>query len=278
MPRSIVILPTIMLLAAGPADGLRGASMSLGTSSSSRRSMLRDAISSCGCVTSTFLFGPATLAVHAADDAPSLQGGAQEREKLLRLIAAGAAEDEVAIAIADLVPFDPSRGKAARSAALGGTWELLWSAKAEAFSPLLRLPRPLRPDSYQFLGGAAAEAVGEGRVAQMLKGGVLGPKALWLSSGVGAASDDGGVLEIFPPFRFEFGTADPRSDKRTIVEAGSDAEFRKLNARDADAQAAPKNRYLQEYLEETGAGALRISRIISGDPVIVGAVFVHRRV
>lgn len=93
------------------------------------------------------------------------------------------------------------------------------------------------------------------------------------------AHNDGiGTLHRWPleQFRFELGTADPRSSKSTIVEAGSDAEFRALNARSSEAQAAPKNRYLQEYLETTGPGALRISRIISGDPVIVGAIFVHQ--
>ena len=90
--------------------------------------------------------------------------------------------------------------------------------------------------------------------------------------------DDPAVLEIFPPFRFELGSSAPQAPKWAIVEAGSDAEFRALNARSAEAQMAPKNRYLQQYLESTGPGSLRISRIISGDPVIVGAVFVHQLV
>ena len=51
-----------------------------------------------------------------------------------------------------------------------------------------------------------------------------------------------------------------------------------LNARDAEAQAAPRNMYAQLYLETTGAeGDLRVSKVVSGDPVIVGSIFVHRR-
>ena len=121
---------------------------------------------------------------------------------------------------------DPSRGTGATSDALGGTWELIWSAKAEAFSPLLRLPRPLKPESYQLLGGdAEAAGVGSGRVVQVLKGGILGgggdssgggggssvaslvpPLAeIWLSSGVAPADGAGDTLEIFPPFRLEVG-------------------------------------------------------------------------
>ena len=45
----------------------------------------------------------------------------------------------------------PGRGTGATRRA-GRHWELIWSAKAEAFSPLLRLPRPLKPESYQLLG------------------------------------------------------------------------------------------------------------------------------
>ena len=48
-----------------------------------------------------------------------------------------------------------------------GEWELIWSYGAEAFSPLLTLPRPFRPDSYQYLGPIATIEVGEGRVAQV---------------------------------------------------------------------------------------------------------------
>jgi hypothetical protein len=85
-------------------------------------------------------------------------------------------------------------------------------------------------------------------------------------------------LEIQPPFRFElggrYGTGVP---KKMIVEAGSDAEFRKVNARTKEAQAAGKNQYQQMYLENDGPGSLRVSSVIAGDPVIVGEIFVHRK-
>ena len=63
-----------------------------------------------------------------------------------------------------------------------------------------------------------------------------------------------------------------------LVEAGSDADFRAVNARTAEAQAAPKNRYAQQYLDVSGQpGDLRVSEVVSGDPVIVGCKFVHVR-
>ena len=40
----------------------------------------------------------------------------------------------------------------------------------------------------------------------------------------------------------------------------------------------PRNMYAQKYLDVTGtAGDVRISSVVSGDPVIVGSVFVHVR-
>ena len=161
---------------------------------------------------------------------------------------------------------------------LEGEWELIWSYKAEAFSPLLRLPKPLRPDSFQYFGKAAASEVGEGRIAQGLTGGVLGRNQFWLSSGALPYDADPSVLEIQPPFRFQvggrYGTGKP---KQTWVEAGSDADFRAVNARSQEAQLAEKNKYQQMYLENEGAGSLRISEVIAGDPVIVGSLYVHRK-
>ena len=202
------------------------------------------------------------------------------RRRLMELIQQKASNEvEIMAAIENIVPFDPSKKKGASLAKdLDGEWELLWSAKAEAFSPLLKLPKPFKPDSFQYLGSAAAGEVGPDRVAQGLTGGILGQKQLWLSSGVRTSSSDDSVLEILPPFRFEVGgryqTGTP---KKQVVEAGSDAEFRKLNARTNEAQAAPKNSYQQLYLERQGKGSLRISTITEGDPVIVGAIFIHRK-
>jgi hypothetical protein len=217
------------------------------------------------------------------------------RDSLLKAVDTGASDDVVLALIEDISRNDPSNGGGATSPALSGKWELLWSAKAEAFSPLLALPRPLRPESLQLLGDAAVQSgVGGGRVAQVLKGGILSPfggAELWLSSGVLPEKDgqqllrntdgntDGNtdVLEILPPFRLEL-IQPTKSIRKTLVESGSDADFRAANGRNSEAQAAPRNRYRQLYLEDTGKpGDLRISTIISGDPVIVGATFIHRR-
>ena len=129
-------------------------------------------------------------------------------------------------------------------------------------------------------------------MAQVLNFPVV-PFSLLLSSGlVPAASGGGNVLEIQPPFRFEavWNDATLRRPGRLskgvakggarwkLVDSGSDADFRALNARDEDAQAAGRNMYKQRYLDNTGEpGDLRVSEIISGDPVIVGVVFIHRR-
>ena len=97
-----------------------------------------------------------------------------------------------------------------------------------------------------------------------------------LSSGTRPAEGDRSSLEIFPPFRLELSLLGSRVQ---LVEAGSDAEFRKLNARTAEAQAAPRNIYRQRYLETSGQpGDLRISEVVGGDPVIVGSIFVHERI
>jgi len=74
----------------------------------------------------------------AEDAAPS------ERRALLDAIAAGADDRAVLATLDALLPLDPAGGRAARSDALDGTWRLLWSYKADKFSPLLGLPRPVR--------------------------------------------------------------------------------------------------------------------------------------
>lgn len=199
--------------------------------------------------------------------------GPPERQNLLRKITT-ASEEEMLYLISQLEPLDPSGGKATLSEELGGTWELIYSVNAQAFSPLLNLPRPIRPKSIQLLGKDAADKVGEGRVAQVLNFTIL-PLSLILSSGAVPRSSDPTTLEIFPPFRLQAKLAGTTFN---IVESGSDADFRALNARDEEAQAAGRNMYKQRYLETTGKrGDLRISEVVSGDPVIVGAVFIHRR-
>ena len=84
------------------------------------------------------------------------------RDSLLKAVDTGASDDVVLALIEDISRNDPSNGGGATSPALSGKWELLWSAKAEAFSPLLALPRPLRPESLQLLGDAAVQSGGGG--------------------------------------------------------------------------------------------------------------------
>jgi hypothetical protein len=209
----------------------------------------------------------------------------QERNELLQAIANKTSDEVVAQAIQNLIPLNPLKSSSASeySNALDGEWKLLWYNKSD-FSPLLKLPSPLRPDSYQYFGKIAEQEVGEGRVAQGLVGGVVSlsggsNKELWLSSGAVASKDDPKVLEIYPPFRFQLGeTPGSTAPKSTIVESESDADFRAANARTVEAQQAPKNEYEQVYLENYGSGSLRVSVITKGDPVIVGDMFVHQKV
>ena len=202
-----------------------------------------------------------------------------ERTALLSAIASGASDSVVLFKIDALMLLDPAKGRVTeKDDLLAGEWKLVWSYGAESFSPLLTLPRPFRPDSYQYLGPIATDEVGEGRVAQGLMGGVLGPLQLWLSSGAMVSSDDPSVLDIKPPFRLQAGgRAGSGVAKRMIVEAGSDAAFRKANFRTDEAQRAPPSKYKQIYLEGGGKGALRISTVTEGDNFEVGAKFVHRK-
>lgn len=208
-----------------------------------------------------------------------------ERNALLKAIASKSSDEVIVQAIQNLIPLNPLKSSSPTEYknALNGEWKLVWYNKAD-FSPLLKLPSPLRPDSYQYFGNIAEQEVGEGRVAQGLIGGVVslagGPKKeLWLSSGAIPSENDPSVLEIYPPFRFQLGeTPGSSSPKKTIVESQSDAEFRAANARSTEAQLAPKNEYEQIYLENVGSGSLRVSVITKGDPVIVGDMFVHQKV
>lgn len=199
--------------------------------------------------------------------------GPPERIDLLKKILGKSSDDEVAEAIASLEKLDPSQGKAATSDQLGGTWELIYSVNAEAFSPLLNLPKLIRPTSLQLVGADAEPVVGAGRIAQVLNFPII-PLSLILSSGTVPVTSDSSVLEIFPPFRLQakFGGVMAK-----IVESGSDADFRALNARTEEAQAAGRNMYKQRYLETTGEpGDLRISEVIDGDPVLVVSLLCHR--
>lgn len=201
-----------------------------------------------------------------------------DRNQLLEAIARRASDTEIINIIQNLQ--DPSQGKAVTYPnRLEGEWELIWSYGAEGFSPLLTLPKPFKPESYQYLGNPATQEVGEGRIAQGLTGGILGTNnQLWLSSGATPYEPDPSILEIQPPFRLQLGGRyGSNKSKITLVEAGSDEDFRKVNARSRDAQLAGKNLYKQLYLENIGKGSIRVSTVVAGDPVIVGEIFVHQK-
>ena len=306
------------------------------------------------------------------------QPSTSARAALLSAIASGN-DAEVERLIEELVLQDPAQGEGATSPALGGMWQLVWSARAEAFSPLLKLPPPLRPRILPAAWGRSSQRDwgGEGGAAPDWWRPGPWPVVVVLNSGtchgLGSCTGDISTVPVsllpsriplsrpilmesthhvdvtsfipihcvriclfssvpemkyhciyistlylhlikllrslilrtptprpthntplFPPqddartpradtvapdqCRLELAPR-PGASKRLLVEAGSDAEFRSVNLRTAVEQAAPKNRYLQRYLETTGSpGDLRISTIESGDPVIVGAVFVHQRI
>lgn len=213
-----------------------------------------------------------------------------ERDALLQAISSKSSDDVVlncidkllAAAAADAASSSsPTSTRSTRSASasslpdrIDGRWKLIWSIKDDKFSPLLQLPGLLKPTSYQFVGSAAVPVVGgdRQRIAQLLTNGILGPVKTWLSSGVQEYNDS--TLQIQPPFRLELEI--PSNNRFQIVEAGSDADFRAINVRSTEAQQAPPNLYQQLYVDdEIGPGSIRISKIIEGDPVIVGATFVH---
>jgi hypothetical protein len=213
-----------------------------------------------------------------------------QKQALLHAIETKAPEEEILQCIERLVTatkntdqYTSTRSSSSSSVSLldsiDGRWKLIWSVGAQQFSPLLQLPFPLTPDSFQLAGTAAASVVGEGRIAQLLTSGILGPTQLYLSSGIVDYNDYDGdrslvsVLQIQPPFRLQVEL--PVTHQRlTLVEAGTDADFRAVNARSVQAQQAPPNLYQQLYVDDQ----LRISKIVKGDPVIVGATFVHIKV
>ena len=108
----------------------------------SRRAVLTTA----GAAAAGQALGGGSLPVYAAGD---------DRAALLAAIASG---DDAAVvsALASLLPLDPSKQRAAAAPQLDGRWRLLWSQGAEKFSPLLGLPKLIRPESYQLIGDAAA--------------------------------------------------------------------------------------------------------------------------
>jgi hypothetical protein len=104
------------------------------------------------------------------------------RSNLLNAIRESKPEEQVLSLIQQLLPFNSEYSNDTLQD-LDGEWKLIWSANDD-FSPLLKLPYPFKPESYQYFGKAAAKEVGVGRVAQGLTGGIFGKKQLWLSSGI----------------------------------------------------------------------------------------------
>ena len=216
--------------------------------------------------------------------------GDEEKVALLQAIKDKAGEEEILqcidrlIMAATRIPSQPQQLRLLER--IDGEWTLLWSRGAQQFSPLLQLPPPLTPTSYQLVGSAATPIVGSDRIAQVLTSGILGPTQLYLSSGIVEYNNKEGkddnmdvvdssssILQIRPPFRFQIGwpSSSSSSSLFTLIDSDSDADFRALNARTEEAQGAPPNLYQQLYVDDQ----LRISKIIQGDPVIVGATFVH---
>ena len=233
-----------------------------------RRQWIQEGLVSTAIVGS--IIGPPSSVLARAGEVPS----SPERDALLKAISSKSSDEIVLNCIDKLIATEPAKlSTLSLTDRINGEWKLIWSIKDDKFSPLLQLPPPLRPTSYQLAGAAAAPIVGEGRIAQLLTNGILGPTKTWLSSGV-VEYKDPDILQIRPPFRLELETP---WNRQTLVEAGSDADFRAVNVRSVDAQKAPPNLYQQFYLEDSGPGSLRISKIIEGDPVIVGATFVHMK-
>ena len=153
-----------------------------------------------GASTALLLNAPSAAATSATgSNGVGASDSLSARESLLASISASSAETEAAVD--RLIATVPPPSRTASAPALAGEWRLLWSVKADAFSPLLNLPPLLRPASFQLLGAAAAAEVGDGRIAQVLRF-PFGPQ-LVLSSGAIPADDDLTQLEIQPPFRFE---------------------------------------------------------------------------
>lgn len=232
-----------------------------------RRQWLRRGLLSCASLATTVTSISPGCQSASAEELPSTP----ERNYLIESINSKANDETVLACIDKIVTTQqPLIGSKPLTDRIDGQWRLIWSIKDDKFSPLLQLPPPLRPTSYQLAGPTAAPIVGEGRIAQLLTNGILGHTKTWLSSGI--VDYDTNTFQIKPPFRLEVETPVSR---QTLVEAGSDADFRAVNVRSVEAQSAPPNLYQQVYLEDSGPGSLRISKIIEGDPVIVGATFVH---
>jgi hypothetical protein len=286
---SLAVLSFAQALATGPRTTHNKGTTPRSTEGLGRREWIRQGLVSTGVIVATGGVSLVSDCPPAWGEESPLVSSSPERDALLRAINARAGEETVLKCIDDLIAAQSNtKTKSSSSSSssssltdrIDGQWRLIWSIKDDKFSPLLQLPGPLKPTSYQYAGSAAAPIVGEGRIVQMLTNGILGPTKTWLSSDIVEYKSDSdsttssSTLQIRPPFRLEL-ESPFTPNRQVLVDAGSDADFRAANVRTVEAQLAPPNLYEQLYVEEQGSGSLRISKIIEGDPVIVGATFVH---
>lgn len=201
----------------------------------------------------------ARVAVAAPADAQ------QAREQLLAVIRGGGDENQVEEAIAYLLPYNPTDAPA-RAPQLEGEWRLLWSsATAEVTKATKDLPLPF--ESVQLVGpGGGMEP---GRAANLVK--VLGGAiTLKLSSSAVPDAANAAAVTIGPPFRLELLVLGKSFPIQSVESTESDT---------TDILGNQLNEFSQLYLEATGrAGDVRVSKVTSGDPVVVGSTFVHVRV
>eukprot|EP01083_Nonionella_stella_P039202 106616_1 len=127
---------------------------------SRREVFVKGAGATTAAVATAFLPQHNAFAKNSFIDESSEVTSSPERNALLQKILSKASDDEVESAIKNLELLDPSKGNAASVDELGGRWELIYSVNAEAFSPLLNLPEPIRPRSLQLIGEEAAGVVG----------------------------------------------------------------------------------------------------------------------
>ena len=199
---------------------------------------------------------------------------AELRRDLLAAIEDGG---DVGAAIEALAGYSPVRGAAAVAPeVLEGTWRLLWaSAGAEVSRATRGLSLPVT--SLQLIGeGGGVEA---GRAANVLDlfGGAV---RLKLSSSAVPLSGGKNVVLIGPPFRLELLLPGGRRVPIGAEETGdSDTSPILGNETNEFAQVYVENEQVFDgRYASTALGDIRCSKVISGDPTVVGSTFVHVRV
>ncbi len=157
-------LPKSSLLKAvdGDIDGNRvlDSVKSINESLHSRRSIFRKGISSVAAASaySSILLKDPSIAAARAVSAPlptsstsSIIPSSPERDAVLTAISQNSSDEIILSAIRNLIPLNPLKSSPSSTYrdALDGTWQLVYTS-GYSTSPLLKLPPPLRPDSYQY--------------------------------------------------------------------------------------------------------------------------------